>query len=170
MLANDVNEKAFEGLVRGLSVRPERGEDRAFLEHLYASTREQETRMLDWPEASRLAFLRQQYQAQHAHYREHYSDANFWIVEVEKKPVGRLYLQLRDDEIRLMDIALLPERKGQGVGTALVRRVLEIASARGVAVRLHVEPENRAVNLYRRLGFVKLEDRGVYQFMEWRGP
>lgn len=165
----DLDERVFENLVDGLSVRRERPDDREFLERLYASTREHEMRLLDWPEEAKNAFIRQQFEAQHDHYRQHYSDAHFWIVEVGETPVGRIYVQGRDDEIRLMDIALVPGRKGNGIGTALVRRVLDIAAHRQVAVRLHVEPDNRAVNLYHRLGFVKLEDRGVYQFMEWRG-
>jgi len=162
--------RAFENLVDGLSVRRERSGDRAFLERLYASAREHEMRMLDWPAGAKKEFLHQQFQAQHAHYRQHYSDAKFWIIELGKNPVGRLYVQMRDEEIRLMDIALVPEHKGKGIGTALMRRVLYIAAERGVAVRLHVEPDNRAVSLYHRLGFFKLDDRGVYQFMEWRGP
>lgn len=165
----DLEERAFENLVDGLSVRREHPDDRAFLECLYASTREHEMCLLDWSREAKKAFIRQQFEAQHAHYRQHYSDAEFWIVEVGGRPVGRIYVQGRDDEIRLMDIALVPERKGKGIGTALMRRVLDIASEEGIPVRLHVEPDNRAVNLYRRLGFVKLEDRGVYQFMEWCG-
>lgn len=165
----ELEERAFENLVDGLSVRREHPDDRAFLECLYASTREHEMRLLEWPEEAKNAFIRQQFEAQHAHYRQHYSDAQFWVVEVGKKQVGRLYVQARVDEIRLMDIALVPEHKGRGIGTALVRRVLGIAAAEVIPVRLHVEPDNRAVNLYRRLGFVKLEARGVYQFMEWRG-
>lgn len=164
----ELTEREFENLIDGLSVRPERSGDRQFLEHLYASTRERELRAVDWPQDAREAFLRQQYEAQHTHYRRHYPDAKFWIIESESHPVGRLYLELRDDEIRLMDIALLPEHKGRGVGTVVVTRIIEIAAENAIAVRLHVEPDNRAVNLYRRLGFVKLEDRGVYQFMEWR--
>lgn len=165
----EFGKQAFGGLIEGLSVRDEHPEDREFVQRLYASTRERELSVLDWPNEARDTFLRQQYEAQRDHYREYYSDAKFWIVELATRPVGRLYLQLRDDEIRLIDIALLPEYKGRGIGTALVSRVVEIAAEKAIAVRLHVEPDNRAVNLYGRLGFVKLEDRGVYQFMEWRG-
>ncbi len=164
----ELNEQSFDGLIDGLSVRREDADDHEFLERLYASTREQEMSVVDWPQEAQAIFLRQQFEAQHSHYRQHYPDAKFWIVEVAKRPVGRLYLQLRDDEIRLMDIALLPDHKGHGIGTTLVSRVVDIAAEKALAVRLHVEPDNRAVNLYGRLGFVKLEDRGVYQFMEWR--
>lgn len=165
----ELTEQAFDGLIDGLSVRRENSDDREFLARLYASTRAHEMSLVDWPQEAQATFLRQQFEAQHSHYRQHYPDAKFWIVEIEKRPAGRLYLQSRDDEIRLMDIAFLPDHKGRGYGTSLVSRVVEIAAEKALAVRLHVEPENRAVNLYRRLGFVKLENRGVYQFMEWRG-
>ncbi len=67
-----------------------------------------------------------------------------------------------------MDIALLPEHRGRGIGTRLVQDVLDEARASGRSVSLHVEETNPAKRLYERMGFVDVEDRGVYILMEWR--
>jgi ribosomal protein S18 acetylase RimI-like enzyme len=67
-----------------------------------------------------------------------------------------------------MDVALLPEYRGQGIGTQLLRQVLAEGQARGLAVTIHVEKFNPALPLYRRLGFEVKTDRGVYYFLERR--
>jgi ribosomal protein S18 acetylase RimI-like enzyme len=84
------------------------------------------------------------------------------------KPIGRLYLDRREAEIRIIDIALLTSERRNGVGGALLREVLTEARAAGKAVRIHVERNNPALRLYHRLGFNEIEDQGVYYLMEWR--
>ena len=71
-------------------------------------------------------------------------------------------------EIRLVDIALLSQHRNVGIGSALLKDLLSEAQSTGKPVRLHVETSNRAMRLYERLGFTVLEERGIYQFMEWR--
>jgi ribosomal protein S18 acetylase RimI-like enzyme len=84
------------------------------------------------------------------------------------EPVGRLYLDVRDDEHRLIDIALLPASRGQGLGSKLMKDVLAAAAADGgKLVRIHVEENNPAMRLYKRLGFEKIEEQGVYHLMQW---
>lgn len=151
-----------------LALRPVGKRDLAFLERLYASTREEELAAVDWAPQQKARFLAQQFQAQHRHYQEHHGDAAFLVIERNGERIGRIYLQPRTDEIRLIDIALLPELRGRGIGSAMLERLLDHARDRSLAVRLHVESFNPAFRLYRRLGFRTLEDRGVYQFMEWR--
>lgn len=150
------------------TLRPATPADLAFLRRVYAATRQEELRWLPWTPEQKAAFVDMQFGAQDRHYREHYPEAHFLVVEVADCPVGRLYLHDGADECRLLDITLLPEFRGQGVGTALLRMVLTRAAGEGKAVRLHVEGFNPALRLYERLGFVQLEERGVYRFMEWR--
>lgn len=153
---------------RSLTLRPIHDEDLAFLQALYASTRIEELKPLDWSADHKHAFLAQQFRAQHEHYRANFGGGEFLLIERRKEPVGRIYLEQRPDEIRLIDIALLPEQRGQGLGTGMMDRLLAAARRLGLPVRLHVESFNRAYRLYERLGFRWKEDRGVYQFMEWR--
>jgi ribosomal protein S18 acetylase RimI-like enzyme len=148
-----------------LGLRPIRDEDRPFLERVYASTREEELAPVPWSADQKAAFLRQQFAAQHAHYTTHCADASFDIVTVDGVPAGRLYVDRRPDELRIVDIALVPEFRGAGVGTRLLGALLDEATARGVPVTIHVELSNRALGLYRRLGFEPVDDTGVYLLM-----
>lgn len=149
-------------------LRPERPDDLPFLERLYASTRLDELALTDWDDAARARFCAQQFAAQCAWYLEHYPALERAVVEVESVPIGRLYLEERTDEIRIVDVALLPAGRGHGIGTELLHGTLARSRATGKPVTIHVERFNRALSLYRRLGFRVQEDRGVYLFLEWR--
>jgi ribosomal protein S18 acetylase RimI-like enzyme len=138
--------------------------DREFLCRVYASTRAEELAVVPWDEAQKDAFLRSQFDAQDRWYREHYPRASYDVVLIDSEPAGRLYLHRGDTEIRIVDIALLREHRGRGVGTRLLRDVL--AEAAGRRVTIHVERMNPAPRLYERLGFSVAEDKGVYLLLE----
>jgi ribosomal protein S18 acetylase RimI-like enzyme len=155
-------------LAPDLGFRPIAPADEEFLYRVYASTREEELAPVPWDDEQKEAFLRMQFAAQHSHYQEHYADARFEIVLAGEQPIGRLYVDRREDELRIIDIALLPEHRGRGIGGRLMRPLLEEAAAGGLPVRIHVERENPAMRLYERLGFRQTGDTGVYLLMEWR--
>ena len=150
-----------------IQFRPITDSDLEFLCELYATTRRDEMAVTGWPQEQIEAFLRQQFEAQHIHYSTHFSDADFDLILTEDgEPVGRLYLEERDDEFRIIDIALLPAFRGQGIGGRLLQDILDRAFAVSKAVRIHVEHSNPAMKLYQRLGFLKVEEQGVYHLME----
>jgi GNAT superfamily N-acetyltransferase len=149
-----------------IALRPVRDDDRPFLVRVYASTREDELAMLPWTDEQKSAFVAQQFEAQDAAYRICYDGATFEVIEVDGEPAGRLYLDRTASEIRVVDITLLPEHRGSGVGTALLRGLLAEADAGGRRVTIHVERFNRALRLYERLGFSVVEDKGVYLYLE----
>jgi ribosomal protein S18 acetylase RimI-like enzyme len=151
-----------------ISFRPVRDDDRELLFRLYASTREEELAVTPWTEEQKTAFLRQQFEAQHAFYTEQFADAEYSIVLLGGEPAGRLYVDRREEEIRLIDIALLPEHRGQGVGGELMRDLLAEGEETGLPVTIHVERFNPALRLYERLGFRHVEEQGPYYLMEWR--
>ena len=151
-----------------VAFRPIGPDDDAFLRRVYASTREEELRPVPWTPSEKEAFLRQQFEAQHAFYQERYTGTRFEVILQDGQPIGRLYVARWSDEIRIVDIALLPEHRGAGIGGAIVRGLLAEAAAAGKPVRIHVERLNPARRLYERLGFVPIEDKGVYYLMEWR--
>lgn len=145
--------------------------DTAFLLRVYASTRADELALTDWSDEQKEAFVRMQFEAQHAYYQEHYADASFEVIEVGGIPAGRLYVHRRPAEIRLVDVTLLPEFRGGGAGTALLRGLMAEAESAGKPLTIHVERYNPALRLYERLGFVaSTADRGPYLFLEWRPP
>src|SRR5208283_5900907 len=106
-------------------------------------------------------------QAQATHYHRYYPDASYDVILREGQAIGRLYVNPSEDAILLIDIALLPEHRGAGIGAQLLNGILSQAAAQGKRVQIHVERENPAMRLYTRLGFQKLEDQGIYFFMEW---
>lgn len=153
-----------------VSLRHARAEDEDFLRRVYSSTRMDELEPTGWDDATKAAFLTQQFSAQQAHYLANYEGATFDVILAAGDAVGRLYVARWDDEIRVMDISLLPEHRGRGIGAHLIRSLLAEAAVASKKVTIHVERQNRAVTLYRRLGFEDLEERGVYVLMEWRPP
>jgi ribosomal protein S18 acetylase RimI-like enzyme len=149
-----------------LSLRPTTPGDDAFLRRVYAGVREEELSVVAWTDEQRDTFLAQQFEAQDAYYREHYQPATFDVIELESDPVGRLYVVRWEDEIRIVDISLLPEHRGRGIGTALIRALLDEAAAAGKRLSIHVEVHNRARRLYERLGFLAVAENGIYLLME----
>ncbi len=151
-------------------LRPIGPDDQAFLFDVYAATRAQELAAVSWTEAQKAAFLRMQFEAQHQYYTEHYGGAAFDVIVVGEQPAGRLYVARWPRELRVIDIALLPDFRGRGIGTGLLIGLQREAGDSGRTVTIHVERMNPARSLYERLGFQVREDKGVYLFMEWRAP
>ena len=151
-----------------IALRPVRPEDRDLLCRIYGSTRTEELAIVPWTDEQKAAFLKMQFDAQTTYWHEQYPEAVFSVVEVDGVPAGRFYVQRWPKEIRLVDIALLPEFRRRGIGTALLERLFAEGRERHVPVTIHVEIFNPARSLYERLGFVSKGERGVYDFMEWK--
>jgi ribosomal protein S18 acetylase RimI-like enzyme len=158
---------APDGIAR-LGLRPETTEDDEFLLALYASTRAAEMALTNWTADQKHEFVRWQFELQRRHYRLHYADAAFDVLTLDDLPVGRRYALFRPNEIRLMEITIDPKCRGRGIGTRVVRNLLDDAQRLNVSVTLHVEPDNPALRLYQHLGFAVVEQRGVNLFLEWR--
>jgi RimJ/RimL family protein N-acetyltransferase len=154
--------------LEGVTLRPRQPEDRDFLRALYASTRADELAPVPWTDEQKTAFLAWQFDCQTQHYDAHYPGCEFFVVEREGEPIGRLSLHRRATEVRIVDIALVAAWRGRGLGAALLGRVMDEAAAAGLAVTIHVEVHNPARRLYERLGFRETEQAGVYALLEWR--
>jgi GNAT superfamily N-acetyltransferase len=152
-----------------ISLRPVTPEDDSFLAGVYASTRAEELAITGWSEEEKAVFCRKQFDAQSTHYRENYPGASLQIIERAGVPIGRLYVARWEREIRIMDIALMPEHRGGGIGAQLLRELQDEARVAGKSLTIHVERFNPALRLYERLGFKMVEDKGVYLLMRWGG-
>jgi GNAT superfamily N-acetyltransferase len=155
--------------VAAIHFRPIEPEDEELLLRVYGSTRDEELSAVAWADGEREAFLRQQFTSQHAWYQENYAGAEFLVILRDGVPAGRLYVIRWEKEIRLIDIALLPEHRNAGLGSAILGEILAEGRAAAKPVTIHVEKFNPALRLYERLGFTPIEDRGVYLLME-RAP
>ena len=148
-------------------LRPSTDADHEFLVGLYGSTRDDELSQVAWPPGQREAFVRMQFTAQDTEYRRHNPHGSFDVIEVAGRPVGRLIVDRRPGDLRIVDISLLPEARGAGIGSQLVGDLVDEARGAGCIVSIHVEVHNRAAELYARLGFTVAADLGVYRRMEW---
>ena len=147
----------------GLRLRPVTPEDRRFLADLYADVRAAELAPVPWSAEQKRAFLDSQFALQDHEYRRAYPDGSFAIVELDGERVGRLYLHRRATETRIVDLAIVAARRGQGIGSALLSELATAADAEGRGLSIHVEMFNHgARRLYERFGFRLAEDEGVY--------
>lgn len=153
--------------MHNLSFRPVQPSDHDFLRAVYASTRMEELSMTGWDARQKAMFLEMQFSAQHHHYQQNYKDAEFLVVLSGNQPMGRFYFARWPEEIRIVDLALLPEFRNAGHGTKILGDVICEAANVGKPVTLHVERFNPALKLYQRLGFVKTGEQGVYDAMRW---
>ena len=144
--------------------------DYDFMRRLYHSVREEEMNQFPFGDTQKIIFLNEQFAAQFQHYTIHYPTCERNIIEIDGKPVGRLWVDEWKDQIRLVDIALMPEHRSSGVGTRLLREILDRGAAAGKPVTIHVEAYNPALRLYERLGFEKVDTNGVYFLMKWTPP
>lgn len=153
---------------RGLSLRWLRNQDLPWLRDLYATTRADELAPVPWPPVQKRQFLDQQFALQHEHFVLHFAEADFLAIEsASRQPIGRYYV-LRADPFHIVDIALLPERYGRGIGSALIEQTITDATAIGRDVLLHVNKANsKAFRLYTRHGFSVSEDTGSHWQMRY---
>ena len=150
--------------------RPSTDDDLGFMAELYASTRVDELANTGWPEEAKAAFLKQQHQAQHRHYTAHNPDAEWLVIERGAERIGRLYLREDPGRLHIIDIALVPDSRGAGIGGAILSDILDQARALGKGVSIHVEKFNRARRLYERLGFEPVDDHGAYDLLVAPAP
>lgn len=156
-------------------LRPIRDTDEEFLLRVYASTRAAELAQTGWDESVCDAFVRMQFHAQASYYRTQWPMSVHSVIEVMwmdvQHPAGRLWVDRRSDVIHVLDIALLPEWRGRGVGATCLKRLIAEAVRLGQTVTIQVEQNNPARRLYDRLGFAPVgSQQGMHQLMAWRNP
>lgn len=149
-----------------LALRPIQPGDEAVLHAIFAATREAERQQLGWSGPEWDAFTRQQFAAQHAQYLRGYANPTFSLVLHGGDVAGRLYVDRTPAEIRIIDIALLPAHRGQGIARRLLQMLVDESDASGAPLGLHVERNNPARVWYARLGFALQADRDVYLYLQ----
>jgi GNAT superfamily N-acetyltransferase len=135
---------------------------------IYASTRADEMALVPWDAAQKQSFVQMQFSAQQKHYRAYFPHATHDMILVEGQPVGRLYVDRREAEIRILDMTLLPQARGRGIGILIVQDLMKEAAYRNQSLSIYVESFNRSLGLFQRLGFVKTEENGASWLMVWR--
>ena len=149
-----------------IQLRPAEEKDAAFIEAVYRTTREAELNLTNWSEYQKGAFISMQSAAQLADYKTKCPGARFQIIIYNQKNAGRFFTCETENDIRLLDITILPEFAGQGIGTNLLLRLIERSNKVQKKISLHVIASNPALKLYQRLGFVHIKKDGFYYYME----
>ena len=138
--------------------------DTSFLVKLYGKTREKELAHTGWSQEQKTQFIRMQYDAQHAHYSTHFGKASFDLIYDNTTAIGRFYVCRNGNDIRIIDITLLPEYRGAGIGTHLLKAVINEAEQQYKEVSLHCEKTNTALQWYYKLGF-NIEEKKDFHYL-----
>ncbi len=142
--------------------------DQPFLEQLYYSTREDELMQINWSEQQKQQFSIMQFIAQKSDYEKRYPNAIQQIIYVKKKAAGCLYTNETDNNIHVIDIALLPQFRNKGVGKFILQQLKNKAKKQQKTMSLNVIKTNPAKHLYERLGFISIKEDGIREYMEYR--
>jgi GNAT superfamily N-acetyltransferase len=153
-----------------ITLRNALAEDETFLREVYACTRAQELVMVPWNDERREAFLRMQFDAQHSYYRAQFPEASYEIILQEAEPIGRFYVHRTEEDIRVLDITILPNYRKGGIGTWLIQELLAEGARTGSPVSIWVEHFNSSLTLFERLGFSRIQEDGYNFLLEWRPP
>jgi GNAT superfamily N-acetyltransferase len=142
-------------------------DDEEFLLDVYASTRADEMALVNWNDQMKRAFLRSQLTAQRADYESRFPSADYHLILVGGVRAGRLWVARTEEQIRLLDIALLPEFQNRGVGKFLLAELIEESERARLPLRHMVFQFNTAgMRFYERLGFMPSGVMGAYIQME----
>ena len=152
-----------------ITLRPVGPDDQEFLLEVYASTRAEELALVPWTSEQRDIFVRSQFAAQQEHYSQKYPAASHDVILFEGRQVGRLYVARLDREIRIVDITLLPGERNAGIGSYLLRQLLDEANRSRKVTRIYVEEFNPSLRLFERLGFSPSEQHGIHLLLQWSG-
>lgn len=152
----------------GFSLRAPSTNDDEFLLQVYSCTRADEMALVPWDQEQKRAFLEMQFKAQRQSYLDEFPEAKYHIILHDGVSAGRLIVDRNAQRILLVDIALLPEHRSQGIGSRLISELKAEAEKSGKPLWLDVENFNPVRLFYERIGFRKIDEIGLYWRLEWR--
>ena len=151
-------------------LRPVTDADEEFLLSIYARTRADELAQATWEPGQQEAFVKWQFDLQRREYGVRFPQAEYYMIMIDDSPAGRIWIGRDEQQIRLLDIAIVPEFQNRGAGTMLLRWLIDESKLAGKVLRHMVFVLNPdAHRFYERLGFVVIEEFGAYKHMEFRG-
>jgi GNAT superfamily N-acetyltransferase len=129
-----------------------------------------------WPDQAKIDFLASQFGFQQRHYHTHFAGADFDVIEHDSAAIGRLSVDRTSSHLHLIEISLVPEWRGRGVGGAVIALLQqEVRTGRATRIVLNVERTNPGAHrLYQRLGFAESPPTSPYPGlsieMVWPAP
>lgn len=154
----------------GLNIRPANHADNPFLEKLHHSTR-QDLQLIDADKEVVESIMELQLKAQTQGYGSQFPNAMYFVVERHCEPIGKVTVDFGHNEVRLVDLALIPAARGKGLGAEIIRAFQQAATMVAVPMTLSVMQSNfPAKALYQKLGFVTASVEIPYELMVWSPP
>jgi ribosomal protein S18 acetylase RimI-like enzyme len=151
-----------------ITLRDIEPQDEQFLLDVYASTRQEELARVPWSESQRDSFLRMQFLAQQSYYRERFPNADYKKILLNGMAAGRLYVLRDQNAINILDITVIPHQRNKGIGTTLIRELLNEATESGRRIQIYVETFNPSLKFFEQLGFCRIAEEGINYLLEWR--
>jgi GNAT superfamily N-acetyltransferase len=151
-----------------VTLRESEESDRQFLTSVYGTTRAAELALVPWSEEQRTAFVTMQYTAQAHHYQQNYPESRQLVIYLDDQPVGRLYINRGSEEIRILDITVLPSFGGRGIGDYLIGELQSEARSAGKPLTIYVESYNPTMRFFEKRGFAPMGQQGAHVLMGWR--
>lgn len=141
--------------------------DSAFLFQLFSQIKKVELHFDLFPEEISSRILQMQYNAWEEMVRTRYSGSDDFIIMFDSERVGRVQFSETAEELRIINISILPLFQGEGIGTEILRKLLTDATRKKLQATLEVDKSNPAINLYRRLGFTEYQDGQLKTLMKY---
>lgn len=142
--------------------------DEPFLFSVYASTRAEEIAAVPWNDEQKNLFLQSQFRAQQQYYLERYPQASLSVIKLKNESIGRLYIAELADEIRIVDITVLPEFQKRGIGTKLVGDILKTGAETQKPVQIYIENFNPSAKFFAKFGFAPISEHGIHVLWCWK--
>ena len=157
-----------QNLHGSVTLRPSVESDSHFLHEVYTASRAEEMALSGWNAEQQRSFLEMQFKAQDDDYRRRFPEAAYDVVLDGDRRIGRCYVARSSQEIRILDLVLLPAERNRGIGTHLLQKLIAEAGTTRKPIRVYVEKRGQALGLFERLGFRDIEDTGMHFLMEWQ--
>lgn len=150
-----------------LTIRPMRSTDKAFVEGLYHSSRD-DLRLINAEEDFIETLIEIQQKAQTLGYGDMFPNAMYFIVERQSERIGRIVIDFGEAEVRLIDMVFMPLARGKGYGSEVIKMLQQAAAVNQVPLTLAVLSYNQAAKaLYLKLGFYVESSTGMHERLIW---
>ncbi len=150
-----------------LSVRLVQPEDEPYIFELFASVRGEGLAEAGMTAEQRQQFLDFQYKAMHNTYADNYPEGIHNVILRKKKPIGRIYTNETDTEIRILDVIIHPKKRNHGFGSEIMQAMIAECDRTNKILRFYVWTNNAAgQRFYKRHGCEFIRDDGGYLLFE----
>ncbi len=158
---------ALSNLEKNISFKEESSKDKEFLLSLYASTREEELSYTTMSQIEKKIFINMQFDLKQSYYKKNYKDAEFLILKRKKQDIGRIVVDEREDHIHLVDIAIIKKMRSKGLGSFILKQLIENTNSKNKLFTLSVSLDNyKAISLYKKLGLHIVKTQNHYHQMQ----